>query len=143
MQFNGQPTAQVRRNSFLAEGMSEALTRALLLSHSPCAPSTEQSRVWLQRRVPRFPEPEEPAAHARAGGPLEHVRLLSSRFQRGNSILISDVSDSEVKKLPHWSQPTHIMSLLSYIENGSVKMFWISGTKCVPCSPVIHSESAS
>ena len=36
---------------------------------------------------------------------------------------------SEVKKLPHWSQPTHIMSLLKYIENGSVKMFWISGTK--------------
>lgn len=36
---------------------------------------------------------------------------------------------SEVKDLPHWSQPTHIMSLLKYIENGSVKMFWISGTK--------------
>lgn len=36
---------------------------------------------------------------------------------------------SEVKQLPHYSQPTHIMSLLKYIENGSVKMFWISGTK--------------
>ncbi|GAA5964111.1 hypothetical protein JCM8115_005345 [Rhodotorula mucilaginosa] len=41
---------------------------------------------------------------------------------------LADHWNIDVKKLPHWSQPTHIMSLLKYIENGSVKMFWISGT---------------
>jgi len=30
--------------------------------------------------------------------------------------------------VPHWSQPTHIMNLLNYIEQGTVKMLWISGT---------------
>jgi hypothetical protein len=42
------------------------------------------------------------------GMPLvEYVSLLSFRT---------------VKDIPHWSQPTHIMSLMQYIEAGSVKM---------------------
>ncbi|KAK4159956.1 nitrate reductase [Cladorrhinum sp. PSN259] len=31
-------------------------------------------------------------------------------------------------QVPHWSQPTHIMNLLNYIEQGTIRMFWISGT---------------
>ena len=30
--------------------------------------------------------------------------------------------------IPHWNEPTHIMSLLNYIEKNTVEMFWISGT---------------
>jgi hypothetical protein len=42
------------------------------------------------------------------GMPLaEYVSLLSFRT---------------VKDIPHWGQPTHIMSLMQYIEAGSVKM---------------------
>ncbi|GAA6032618.1 hypothetical protein JCM8097_004841 [Rhodosporidiobolus ruineniae] len=41
---------------------------------------------------------------------------------------LADRWNVDVKTLPHWGQPTHIMSLLKFIENGSVKMFWISGT---------------
>ncbi|GAA5868208.1 hypothetical protein JCM1840_006186 [Sporobolomyces johnsonii] len=41
---------------------------------------------------------------------------------------LADHWNVDVNTIPHWGQPTHIMSLLNYIENGSVKMFWISGT---------------
>ncbi|GKT65013.1 periplasmic nitrate [Colletotrichum tofieldiae] len=31
-------------------------------------------------------------------------------------------------KVPHWNEPTHVQNLLSYIEDGSIRMMWISGT---------------
>ncbi|KAL2132003.1 hypothetical protein VTI74DRAFT_4309 [Chaetomium olivicolor] len=31
-------------------------------------------------------------------------------------------------QVPHWNVPTHVENLLNYIESGSVRMFWISGT---------------
>lgn len=31
-------------------------------------------------------------------------------------------------QVPHWNVPTHVQNLLNYIESGSVRMFWISGT---------------
>lgn len=31
-------------------------------------------------------------------------------------------------QVPHWSQPTHVLNLLKYIEGGTVRMFWVSGT---------------
>lgn len=31
-------------------------------------------------------------------------------------------------QVPHWSQPTHVQNLLKYVEGGSVRMFWVSGT---------------
>ena len=31
-------------------------------------------------------------------------------------------------KVRHWNQPTHIQNMLTYIANGSIEMFWISGT---------------
>lgn len=30
--------------------------------------------------------------------------------------------------IPHWSPPTHAMQIFRYIEKGSIKMLWISGT---------------
>ncbi|BGP48863.1 hypothetical protein JCM10450v2_004742 [Rhodotorula kratochvilovae] len=41
---------------------------------------------------------------------------------------LADVWNVDAKAIPHWGQPTHVMSLLKYIENGSIKMLWISGT---------------
>lgn len=34
----------------------------------------------------------------------------------------------ELAKLPHHAQPTHINDLMNFMEDGSVEMFWISGT---------------
>lgn len=34
----------------------------------------------------------------------------------------------DVAKLPHWNLPTHISQMLSFLETGSLAMFWISGT---------------
>ncbi|KXJ87864.1 hypothetical protein Micbo1qcDRAFT_124009 [Microdochium bolleyi] len=31
-------------------------------------------------------------------------------------------------KVPHWNEPTHVESLLSFIDAGSVGMLWVSGT---------------
>ena len=34
----------------------------------------------------------------------------------------------DVSKVPHWSVPTHIMEMLHFIETGTIKMLWVSGT---------------
>jgi anaerobic selenocysteine-containing dehydrogenase len=31
-------------------------------------------------------------------------------------------------KVPHWSEPTHVENILSFISNGTIEMLWISGT---------------
>lgn len=31
-------------------------------------------------------------------------------------------------RVPHWNEPTHVQNLFNFIENGSVRMIWISGT---------------
>ena len=44
---------------------------------------------------------------------------------------MQDLADNwniDVAKLPHFNLPTHISQMLSYLENGSMAMFWISGT---------------
>lgn len=41
---------------------------------------------------------------------------------------LADIWNIDVDRLPHWNQPTHIENMLSYIEAGSIEMFWISGT---------------
>ncbi len=34
----------------------------------------------------------------------------------------------DVQTIPHWGEPTHIMQILNYCEQGSIKMLWISAT---------------
>lgn len=41
---------------------------------------------------------------------------------------IADIWNLEVHQVPHWNQPTHVQNMLKFIENGSMEMFWISGT---------------
>ncbi|CAI4210456.1 unnamed protein product [Parascedosporium putredinis] len=31
-------------------------------------------------------------------------------------------------KLPHWSEPTHISTIMSFMQKGSIRMMWVSGT---------------
>lgn len=41
---------------------------------------------------------------------------------------LADHWNIELHKLPHWGEPVHIMNMLKFIETGSIKMFWVSGT---------------
>lgn len=41
---------------------------------------------------------------------------------------IADVWNIPLIKLPHWNQPTHVENMLRFIAEGSIQMFWISGT---------------
>ncbi|KAJ5849351.1 Nitrate reductase [Penicillium chrysogenum] len=41
---------------------------------------------------------------------------------------IADIWNIEPIKVPHWNQPTHVENMLKYISEGSIKMFWVSGT---------------
>lgn len=41
---------------------------------------------------------------------------------------IADCWNIEFERIPHWNEPTHIQSMLNYIEEGTIQMFWISGT---------------
>ncbi|KAF8155472.1 putative periplasmic nitrate reductase [Crassisporium funariophilum] len=34
----------------------------------------------------------------------------------------------DVDKVPHWGQPTHIMQMLKFMEEGTIQFLWISGT---------------
>lgn len=31
-------------------------------------------------------------------------------------------------QVPHWNEPTHVMNLLNHLEQGTIRLFWISGT---------------
>lgn len=31
-------------------------------------------------------------------------------------------------QVPHWNEPTHVQNLLNFMEDGSIRMLWISGT---------------
>lgn len=45
--------------------------------------------------------------------------------------LMQEIADSwniDLVKMPHWNQPTYIENMLMYIADGSIGMFWISGT---------------
>lgn len=41
---------------------------------------------------------------------------------------IAELWNLEYEKVPHWNEPTHVENMLSFIEQGSMEMFWISGT---------------
>ncbi|KAF7713009.1 Uncharacterized protein PECH_007245 [Penicillium ucsense] len=41
---------------------------------------------------------------------------------------IADAWNIDLVKMPHWNQPTHIENMLKFIADGSIGMFWISGT---------------
>lgn len=41
---------------------------------------------------------------------------------------LADLWNIELERVPHWAQPTHIQNMLNYIADGSIEMFWISGT---------------
>lgn len=50
-------------------------------------------------------------------------------FQNPNHMKeIADIWNIDYVKMPHWNQPTHIENMLTYIADGSIKFFWISGT---------------
>jgi anaerobic selenocysteine-containing dehydrogenase len=41
---------------------------------------------------------------------------------------LADLWNLDVNQIPHYAQPTHAMQMLSYAEQGSVKMLWVSAT---------------
>lgn len=48
-----------------------------------------------------------------------------------NSTHMQEIADHwniDYIKMPHWNQPTHIENMLTFIANGSIEMFWVSGT---------------
>ncbi|TKA66472.1 hypothetical protein B0A49_09842 [Cryomyces minteri] len=51
---------------------------------------------------------------------------------------LADLWNIDYDQLPHWGQPTHIQNMLNYIANGSIEMFWISGTN--PLVSLPHLE---
>ncbi|KAE8327547.1 hypothetical protein BDV39DRAFT_192740 [Aspergillus sergii] len=51
---------------------------------------------------------------------------------------IADHWNIDLIRMPHWNQPTHIQNMLNYIENGSIEMFWVSGTNPLVSLPNLH-----
>ncbi|EAW21029.1 molybdopterin oxidoreductase family protein [Aspergillus fischeri NRRL 181] len=41
---------------------------------------------------------------------------------------IADIWKIDLVHTPHWNEPTHIQNMLNYIEDGTIQMFWVSGT---------------
>ncbi|KAL4756825.1 molybdopterin oxidoreductase family protein [Aspergillus foveolatus] len=51
---------------------------------------------------------------------------------------IARVWNINYEQVPHWSEPTHIMNMLNYIESGSIEMFWVSGTNPLVSLPHLY-----
>lgn len=41
---------------------------------------------------------------------------------------LADYWNVDVSKIPSWSDPIHIMSMLQMMEAGTIKMMWVNGT---------------
>ncbi|KAK5104878.1 hypothetical protein LTS08_001149 [Lithohypha guttulata] len=41
---------------------------------------------------------------------------------------LADLWNIDMARVPHWAEPTHIENMLTFIDGGSMEMFWISGT---------------
>jgi ferredoxin-nitrate reductase len=41
---------------------------------------------------------------------------------------LANLWDVDPMTIPHWSEPTHVMQILRYIEQGSIGFLWVSGT---------------
>lgn len=41
---------------------------------------------------------------------------------------LADYWNIDVSKVPCWSDPIHIMSMLQMMEAGTIKMMWVNGT---------------
>jgi anaerobic selenocysteine-containing dehydrogenase len=51
---------------------------------------------------------------------------------------IADVWKIDLVHMPHWNQPTHIQNMLNYIEDGTIQMFWVSGTNPLVSLPHLY-----
>src|SRR5579862_394112 len=51
---------------------------------------------------------------------------------------LADIWQIDLAHVPHWAQPTHIMSMLSHIDEGSISVFWINGTNPLVSLPDLH-----
>jgi ferredoxin-nitrate reductase len=41
-------------------------------------------------------------------------------------------------QIPHWGPPTHVMQMMRYIEEGSIRFFWVTGTNPAMSLPELH-----
>ncbi|GAA1149323.1 molybdopterin oxidoreductase family protein [Nesterenkonia lutea] len=41
---------------------------------------------------------------------------------------LARVWNVETSRIPHYSPPTHVMQMMRYVEDGSIRMLWVSGT---------------
>lgn len=60
-------------------------------------------------------------------------------FQNPNHMKeIASIWNIPYEQVPHWNQPTHIHNMLSFVEAGSLEMFWVSGTNPLVSLPHLH-----
>jgi ferredoxin-nitrate reductase len=67
---------------------------------------------------------------------LTDILVLQNPSNPAHMQDLADHWNVDVKTIPHWGQPTHIMSLLKYIEAGSVK----SALSSSSFSPRLHTD---
>jgi ferredoxin-nitrate reductase len=41
---------------------------------------------------------------------------------------LADLWDVDAMTIPHWAEPTHVMQIVRYIEQGSIGFLWVAGT---------------
>ena len=51
---------------------------------------------------------------------------------------LARVWNVEPMQIPHHSPPTHLMQMMRYVENGSIRMLWVSGTNPAVSLPELH-----
>ena len=44
----------------------------------------------------------------------------------------------EVARIPAWGPPTHVMQMMRYVEEGSIRFLWVSGTNPAVSLPELH-----
>jgi anaerobic selenocysteine-containing dehydrogenase len=51
---------------------------------------------------------------------------------------LAELWNVEATRIPHYAPPTHTMQMMRYVEDGSIRMLWVSGTNPAVSLPELH-----
>jgi anaerobic selenocysteine-containing dehydrogenase len=68
------------------------------------------------------------AQNTRETGANGEFPAFRNHARESDMIDLARIWNVEPKKIPHWAHPTHIMEILKFADEGSVKMLWIIAT---------------
>ncbi|MFL6043305.1 MAG: molybdopterin oxidoreductase family protein [Gaiellales bacterium] len=134
----GVPAGQIQQAAELigtAQRLMSTVLQGVYQSHQATAAAVAVNNINLLRGMIGRPgctvlqmNGQPTAQNTREAGangdlPCMHNWQNDKHVQR-----LADLWNVEQLQIPHWAPPTHVMQMMRYIEEGSIRFFWVTGT---------------